>query len=198
MHPIPGFVLRIVLAAVPALAGVTIAMAQTGPGDRHVTASLVGETRNVVPGQPLHVALRQQIAPGWHTYWRNPGESGLPTTIDWSLPPGFTAGPIQWPTPERFVVDPVVGYGYHDDRAATGRHHGAAKPAAGHHGDVVGPRQLARLFGHLHSGRRRAAHRAAGWLRAGTRPGHGRCFRGGPGPDAVRQSVPHHGGRCQG
>ena len=64
------------------------------------------------PGQPLHLALRQQIQPGWHTYWSNPGDSGLPTTIDWSLPQDFRAGPIVWPTPERFVVGPVVGYGY--------------------------------------------------------------------------------------
>ena len=117
MHRFSGFILRAVLTALSVLVGSMIACAQGGPsgGGQHVAVSLVGETRNVVPGQPLNVALRQQIAPGWHTYWRNPGESGLPTTIDWSLPTGFTAGPIQWPTPERFVVDPVVGYGYHDD-----------------------------------------------------------------------------------
>ena len=67
--------------------------AQSAPNDGpHVTASLIGETRNVVAGQPLHVALRQQIQPGWHTYWSNPGESGLPTTIDWSLPHGLQTG----------------------------------------------------------------------------------------------------------
>src|SRR5262249_34906809 len=52
------------------------------------------------------------IQPGWHTYWSNPGESGLPTTIEWSLPQGFVAGPILWPTPERFTTGPVVDYGY--------------------------------------------------------------------------------------
>jgi thiol:disulfide interchange protein DsbD len=82
---------------------------------RHVTASLIGESRNVVPGRPLHLALRQQIQPGWHTYWSNPGEAGLPTTIDWSLPPGFQAGAIAWPTPVRFSSGPVVGYGYADE-----------------------------------------------------------------------------------
>ncbi len=55
------------------------------------------------------------MAPGWHTYWSNPGESGLPTTIDWSLPREFRAGPILWPTPERFTAGPVVGYGYQDE-----------------------------------------------------------------------------------
>ena len=78
----------------------------------HVAVSLVGETTNVVPGRPFQVALRQEIPPGWHTYWSNPGDSGLPTTINWSLPKGFSAAPILWPTPERFKVGPIVSYGY--------------------------------------------------------------------------------------
>jgi thiol:disulfide interchange protein len=97
----------------------SLAAAQAGPADgehvNHVQVSLIGETRNIVPGRALHLALRQRIQPGWHTYWSNPGESGLPTTIDWSLPQGFNAGPLIWPTPERFTVGPVVGYGYTDE-----------------------------------------------------------------------------------
>jgi thiol:disulfide interchange protein len=91
-----------------------VATAQT-QGVRHVAVSLIAETRGVVPGQPFHLALRQQIEPGWHTYWSNPGDSGLPTAIDWALPPDFKAGPIVWPTPERFTVGPVVDYGYQHD-----------------------------------------------------------------------------------
>src|SRR5215467_13786014 len=49
---------------------------------RHVKASLVAVTQNIVAGQPLRLALRQEIAAGWHTYWSNPGESGQPTTIE--------------------------------------------------------------------------------------------------------------------
>jgi thiol:disulfide interchange protein DsbD len=79
---------------------------------RHVVASLVAQSRNAVPGQPLQLALRQQIADGWHTYWINPGDSGEATTIDWTLPSGFKADPIVWPTPVRFSYGPVVGYGY--------------------------------------------------------------------------------------
>jgi thiol:disulfide interchange protein DsbD len=87
--------------------------AQAAPDDvHHVKASLVAETQNIVAGQPLRLALRQQIEPGWHTYWSNPGESGLPTTIDWRLPQGFKAVAITWPMPERFRYGPVVGYGY--------------------------------------------------------------------------------------
>ena len=94
--------------------GGTLASYGQSPG-KHVAASLIGETRNVVSGQPLVLALRQQIEAGWHTYWVNPGESGLPTTVEWSLPNGFTAGPIAWPTPKRFAIGPVVDYGYTDD-----------------------------------------------------------------------------------
>ena len=69
---------------------------QAGPeSGHHVKASLVAETRSVVAGQTLRLALRQQIEPGWHTYWSNPGESGLPTTIDWRLPQGFKAGRVE-------------------------------------------------------------------------------------------------------
>jgi thiol:disulfide interchange protein len=109
-------IVGVLLTATSALATATIAGAQVrrdGSG-QHVTATLVSDTRNIVPGRPLHVALRQQMAPGWHTYWSNPGESGLPTTIDWLLPQDFRAGPILWPTPERFTAGPVVGYGYKD------------------------------------------------------------------------------------
>jgi thiol:disulfide interchange protein len=115
VHRLFELLVGVVLAVIPALTSATIAVAQVAAGGQHVTASLIGETRNVVPGRPLHLALRQQIQPGWHTYWSNPGESGLPTTINWSLPPGFRAGPIMWPTPERFIVGPVVGYGYKDE-----------------------------------------------------------------------------------
>jgi thiol:disulfide interchange protein len=90
--------------------------AQTSPPDsRHIAASLVAETLNLVPGQPLSLGLRLQIPPGWHTYWSNPGDSGLPTTIDWTLPRDFKAGPIMWPTPQRFAYGTVVDYGYEHD-----------------------------------------------------------------------------------
>jgi thiol:disulfide interchange protein/DsbC/DsbD-like thiol-disulfide interchange protein len=108
-----GTIIGVLWTAASAWADVAIAVEQARPVDaRHVAASLSSETRNIVPGRALEVALRQQIEPGWHTYWSNPGDSGLPTTIEWLLPRGFTAGPISWPTPERFTVGPVVGYGY--------------------------------------------------------------------------------------
>ena len=78
----------------------------------HVTAELISENAAIVPGQPATMALRLQIENGWHTYWRNPGDSGLPTTLDWKLPPGFRAGAIEWPSPKALPVGPLVNYGY--------------------------------------------------------------------------------------
>ncbi|MFO7640050.1 MAG: protein-disulfide reductase DsbD family protein [Candidatus Competibacteraceae bacterium] len=79
----------------------------------HVQAHLVGEVAAVRPGQPFWVALRLTMRDGWHTYWRNPGDSGLATTIDWTLPEGFTASEIRWPYPERIPVGPLMNFGYH-------------------------------------------------------------------------------------
>jgi thiol:disulfide interchange protein DsbD len=81
----------------------------------HVTAELIGEVANVVPGQPFLVALHLHMDPDWHTYWINPGDAGLPTMIKWTLPPGFTAGPIQWPVPEIHKMGPLTTYGYGGD-----------------------------------------------------------------------------------
>ncbi len=77
-----------------------------------VTARLVAETQSIAPGETVWVALDLTIRDGWHTYWRNPGDSGQPTRIDWKLPAGFTASDILWPTPHRFEVPPLVNYGY--------------------------------------------------------------------------------------
>ncbi len=78
----------------------------------HVEAELVPERTAFVPGQPTTVALRLKMADGWHTYWQNPGDSGLPTTIAWKLPPDMAVGPIQWPAPHALPAGPLVNYGY--------------------------------------------------------------------------------------
>ncbi|NIR48319.1 thiol:disulfide interchange protein, partial [candidate division KSB1 bacterium] len=82
--------------------------------EKYVEAKLISEVKWMQPGQPFWVALRLQMAPGWHTYWRNPGDAGLPTKIEWDLPDGFSAGEIRWPFPERFANPPLVSYGYTD------------------------------------------------------------------------------------
>jgi thiol:disulfide interchange protein DsbD len=78
----------------------------------HVEAELVPEKTAITPGGTLTVALRMVMERGWHTYWRNPGESGLPTTLAWKPDSGLKAGPIQWPAPSVLPAGPLVNYGY--------------------------------------------------------------------------------------
>ena len=100
-----------VLVAVAVLAVAGEASAQP-VRTQNVEAELVSERTALVPGQTGTVALRLKIRDRWHTYWQNPGDSGLPTTLDWKLPDGMTAGPIQWPVPKALPVGPLVNYGY--------------------------------------------------------------------------------------
>lgn len=81
----------------------------------HVDAELVSEVRSIQPGRAFCVALRLQMDEHWHTYWKNPGDSGMPTKIVWHLPDGFSAGEVQWPCPQKFGKPPVVSFGYADE-----------------------------------------------------------------------------------
>ena len=102
-----------VTALVAALIMVSPARADGPPDPKDlVKAELVAEAASVVPETTLWVDLHLRIKPGWHIYWRNPGNSGLPTTIDWNLPSGFSAGSVSWPLPERFVQGGIGNYGY--------------------------------------------------------------------------------------
>jgi thiol:disulfide interchange protein/DsbC/DsbD-like thiol-disulfide interchange protein len=77
-----------------------------------VKAQLVASVDAVRPGDEILVGVQQRIIPHWHTYWKNPGDSGLATRIDYELPAGSTVGEIQWPTPEHITTGPVTNYGY--------------------------------------------------------------------------------------
>ncbi len=81
----------------------------------YTQAQLVSEVSAFKPGEPFWVALRLQPRDGWHTYWRNPGDSGLATTLDWDLPAGVEASAIHWPYPERIPFGPLMNYGYHQE-----------------------------------------------------------------------------------
>jgi len=96
------------LAALLAPLAAAAALVSTG----HVGVELVADTVGVAPGGTVHVALRQQIAPGWHTYWRNPGDSGEATTLAWTLPAGWRAGDIVWAAPKKLPIGPLMDYGY--------------------------------------------------------------------------------------
>lgn len=82
----------------------------------HVDAQLVAETEAATAGESLWVALRLVHMEKWHTYWKNPGDAGKPTLINWQLPEGVTAGEIVWPLPERFELPAdLVDFGYTDE-----------------------------------------------------------------------------------
>lgn len=89
------------------------APAAAGPQrTERIEAELVPMSAWAAPGSTAVVAVRQQIQPGWHTYWRNPGDSGGPTTLDWTLPAGVKAGAIIWPLPHRQRLQSLMNYGY--------------------------------------------------------------------------------------
>jgi DsbC/DsbD-like thiol-disulfide interchange protein len=89
--------------------------APTSGRSAHVTATLLPETEWIEPGRPFMVGLHLKMDAGWHTYWKNPGDSGLPTRIRWTLPDGFRAEPLQWPAPSRMVAGPLASYGYGEE-----------------------------------------------------------------------------------
>lgn len=77
-----------------------------------VKAELVSETTSAVPASTMEVGILLTHNPKWHTYWKATGDSGLPTTIEWNLPEGWSAGPIQWPIPKVFTLGDLINYGY--------------------------------------------------------------------------------------
>lgn len=83
--------------------------------DAQLTVDLIAEPKPVEPGKPFTVGLRFQPQPGWHIYWKNPGDSGLPPSVTWKLPPGWTSGPLQFPFPEKILIPPLVSYGYEQE-----------------------------------------------------------------------------------
>ena len=81
----------------------------------YVESELIARTAAIEPGGTLLLGLRLKMDPHWHTYWQNPGDSGMPTTIQWKLPAGFKAGPVQWPLPQRLPIAPLMNYGYENE-----------------------------------------------------------------------------------
>lgn len=93
-------------------------MAQSTPvRDKNVEARLISSHGTIKAGEPFTIGLQFNIDPTWHTYWINPGETGIPTSLKLELPAGFTAGELQFPVPKKFITDygfdvREAGYGY--------------------------------------------------------------------------------------
>ena len=115
-----GLVLAVVLgawptahAAIPATADLPAVL---GPHrSDHVVSELVADRRAIRPGEPWRIGLKLRHDPGWHTYWRNPGDSGLATLFEPTGPAGSQFGAITWPRPERLAIGPLANYGYEGD-----------------------------------------------------------------------------------
>ncbi|MEO8425571.1 MAG: protein-disulfide reductase DsbD domain-containing protein [Verrucomicrobiota bacterium] len=89
----------------------------TAPGalmGNKTQARLLLSAETARAGETVMAGIELRMPPGWHTYWRNSGESGQPTQVQWELPPGVTAGEILWPPPERFLETDFTTYIYHD------------------------------------------------------------------------------------
>jgi thiol:disulfide interchange protein DsbD len=120
-----ALVLALLLLSV---AGLPARAAESAPvRSSRATASLIAETDSVAEGQPLRVALRLRLAPGWHTYWSNPGDAGVAPALAFTLPAGVTTGPVAWPAPEPEQEGPLGTYAYRGEvvlpvtlRGATG------------------------------------------------------------------------------
>jgi len=107
--------LKRLLAGLAALVALAALAPPAGAGPvrtGHLTAELVAATEGARAGGELQLALRQDIDKGWHTYWRNSGDSGAPTELIWTLPAGWTAGEIVWAPPSRKPIGPLMNYGY--------------------------------------------------------------------------------------
>jgi len=108
-----AWALAAVAAVATSAASASAASAVVTTGE--VRAELVAHApQGVAPGREVWLGLRIVHQPHWHTYWKNPGDSGLPTTLAWTLPAGIAAGEIAWPTPKKLPVGPLVNYGYED------------------------------------------------------------------------------------
>jgi thiol:disulfide interchange protein DsbD len=78
-----------------------------------VKAHILADVSAIAPGEPFDVAVLLEVEPHWHVYWKNPGDSGLPTSVEFALPQGFTVGELKWPVPTVFKsAGGLTDYGY--------------------------------------------------------------------------------------
>jgi thiol:disulfide interchange protein/DsbC/DsbD-like thiol-disulfide interchange protein len=100
----------------PLLCACLVSAGAAQPGGHaapHTRVNLVADVRGIVPGGTFTVGVRMEMDPGWHTYWKNPGDAGLATQIAWDVPEGFVPGPVRWPLPHKSMDSgDVLSFGY--------------------------------------------------------------------------------------
>jgi thiol:disulfide interchange protein len=109
--------LRAFLISLLALLGCAAHAQLPQPGRNAIRAELVAETAAPAAGGTVTLALVMRPDKGWHGYWKNPGDSGIETRIDWDLPAGLKAGPLQYPVPGRLMIAGLMNYVYKGDYA---------------------------------------------------------------------------------
>ncbi|MGA7243149.1 MAG: protein-disulfide reductase DsbD domain-containing protein, partial [Terracidiphilus sp.] len=107
-RPIIAFALLLAATALPALAASSADLP-------HVHVQLISPDAQLHPGTANKAGLYFKLEPGWHVYWKNPGDAGEPPHIKWTLPAGITAGPLQFPVPKRLPLGPLMDFGYEDE-----------------------------------------------------------------------------------
>ena len=80
----------------------------------HADVSLIKYSTNNSKTNELFIGIKMDMQKNWHTYWKNPGDSGGPIKVSWNLPDGITISDIYWPTPKLIPYSPLMTYGYKD------------------------------------------------------------------------------------
>ncbi|MEZ5921007.1 MAG: protein-disulfide reductase DsbD family protein [Parvularculaceae bacterium] len=104
--------MRLLLIPILFFSLLSAAAAQTRAVTEHASSELAVSADGVAPGGKIRIALAQDLEDGWHVYWKNPGESGLPLVFDWTLPEGWSAGAISYPAPHRAMIGPIVDFAH--------------------------------------------------------------------------------------
>ena len=106
--------IRLLLGLVVMLSALSPAPATSAqvPEQKHIATALIAETDRPPAGSTVSLAIQMIPEPGWHGYWKNPGDSGIEPTVRWTLPQGATAGPLEYPVPERLIVGGLMNYVY--------------------------------------------------------------------------------------
>lgn len=106
--------LRDTLMTLLALLLVCVAPARA---ENNIQAQLVAESRAPKPGSTVMLAIDMRPAPGWHGYWKNPGDAGVGISLDWQVPQGASLGPLRWPVPEKLLVAGLMNHVFNGDHA---------------------------------------------------------------------------------
>ncbi|MEH2251238.1 protein-disulfide reductase DsbD family protein [Nostoc sp.] len=115
MHKLTQIAIKIITFILSFLTLLPLTASANPVKTEHVQTQLVSEVSSIQSGKPFWVGLHFQIKQGWHTYWKNPGDSGVAPSIAWTLPQGFSAGELVYPYPERLPASGLMNFGYKDE-----------------------------------------------------------------------------------